>query len=151
MQKSIHTLAGEIKEDLNTIIDAKLSLYKIKAYEKGIPAGLKLVYNLVIVVLSLFLLGILLTSGALALSTLFVEVETHVLSAVSMGFLIVGGVLALMILALILLRAKFVHYGYNSIIEKVLDESEEPTREEATHPRSNLSPEMMTPQETLRS
>ena len=126
MQKSIQTLIEETKEDLGNIIDSKIELYKLTAYEKGVPVGLNIAYNTVLIVLLLFVVGLLLISGALGLSTLFVgEVDSTVLTAVALGFLAVGGMLLLVGLIMLLLRKSIVRSTYNKIIGKMLDETPE--------------------------
>lgn len=125
MQKSIQTLIEETKEDLGNIIDSKIELYKLTAYEKGVPMGLKIAYNTVLIVLLLFVVGLLLTSGALGMATLFVESDVTILTAMSLGFLVVGGILLLVGLIMLLLRKSIVRSSYNKIIGKMLDETPE--------------------------
>ena len=125
MQKSIQTLIQETKEDLSNIIDSKIELYKLSAYEKGVPVGLNIAYNTVLIVLLLFVIGMLLTSAALGMATLFVDGDVSVLTAVSLGFLAVGGVLLLIGLIMLLLRKSIVRSSYNKIIGKMLDETPE--------------------------
>lgn len=138
MQKSIQTLIEETKEDLGNIIDSKIELYKLTAYEKGVPVGLNIAYNTVLVVLLLFVIGMLLTSGALGMATLFVEGDVAVLTAVSLGFLAVGGILLLIGVVMLLLRKSIVRSSYNKIIGKMLDETPEVINTDALAIESHL-------------
>lgn len=138
MQKSIQTLIEETKEDLGNIIDSKIELYKLTAYEKGVPVGLNIAYNTVLVVLLLFVIGMLLTSGALGMATLFVEGDVAVLTAVSLGFLAVGGILLLIGVVMLLLRKSIVRSSYNKIIGKMLDETPEVVNTDALAIESHL-------------
>lgn len=125
MQKSIQTLIEETKEDLNNIIDNKVELCKLAAYEKGVPVGVKVAYNSVLFLLLLFVLGLLLVSAALAMAMLFSDGDVSVIRAVSLGFLSVGGILLLIGLIMLLLRKSVVRSVYNKIIGKMLDETPE--------------------------
>ncbi|MDO4695806.1 phage holin family protein [Porphyromonas sp.] len=130
MQKSIHTLIAETKEDINNLIESKIELYKLMAYEKGVPMGLNVAYSVLLVVLLLFVIGMLLTAGALALATVFLQGDASVLTSASLGFLCVGAILLLISILMMLLRNKIVNSQYNKIIGGILDKTPEVINED---------------------
>ncbi len=135
MQKSFTTLWQESKEDLIGLFKTKKSLLTLNVLEKGVPAGIKAGFAVVLVVLSLFLLSFLLTAGALGFSLLFVdEMFLTVLRSLTFGFLCLSGCILLLMLILLAIKGVVVKKVTTSVMLNYLEKQEQAEQEAPQQP-----------------
>lgn len=124
MQKNISQLIRESKEDLKSLLEAKLALYKLQAIEKGVPAGVAAVYGSIIFVLITVGLGFLLFCGAFALSIPFTSTFKEAMIALTAGFGITSAIFIVPALIMMLLWKHIVRKLSNKFIDQALDKME---------------------------
>lgn len=128
MQKSMKNLVDELGHDVKTLVESKVSLYKIEAFERGVPAGINTAYFIILIILLLFAVGLLLTAASVAVATLFVTEATELLKGLSLGFVSVGAGVLVTFIIMSLVRRKVVSAQYNKMLTIFLDKMDEEER-----------------------
>lgn len=128
MQKSMKNLVDELGHDVKTLVESKVSLYKIEAFERGVPAGINTAYFIILIILLLFAVGLLLTAASVAVATLFVTEATELLKGLSLGFVSVGAGVLVILIIMSLVRRKVVSAQYNKMLTIFLDKMDEEER-----------------------
>ncbi len=121
-------LVDELGHDVKTLVESKVSLYKIEAFERGVPAGINTAYFIILIILLLFAVGLLLTAASVAVATLFVTEATELLKGLSLGFVSVGAGVLVTFIIMSLVRRKVVSAQYNKMLTIFLDKMDEEER-----------------------
>lgn len=138
MAKTVKQIIDEVKSDALILLDAKRELVKLQAIEKGVPAGVRGVYYLIMAVVGLTALFFLQVVIALLFAMIFASdlwgaYET--VSSMAAGFGCLVGLFLLIELILLLLRKPIIGALEEKIITKQLDQLEEQEHEEAGEAR----------------
>lgn len=121
-------LVDELGHDVKTLVESKVSLYKIEAFERGVPAGINTAYFIILIILLLFAVGLLLTAASVAVAALFVTEATELLKGLSLGFVSVGAGVLVIFIIMSLVRRKVVSAQYNKMLTIFLDKMDEEER-----------------------
>lgn len=138
MAKTIKQIIDEVKAEALSFVGAKRELVKLEAIEKGVPAGIKGVYYLIMAVVGLTALLFLQVVIALLFAMIFASDllgAYDTVSALAAGFGCLVGLLLLIELILLLLKKPITSSLEEKIISAQLDKLEDMEEKEAGEAR----------------
>lgn len=124
MDKELSTLITETKEDLKQLLEAKIELLRLSAYEKALPVALQSAYITMLCVVGLLAAIMLLVTAGFAGAALMASVNADILWSLTWGFGIVALFMLLLLGILVLLRRRTVVKYYRRCIGVLLDDLE---------------------------
>ena len=145
MTKNFKTIFEEIKSDVIGTVTAQVELQKLNAIEKGVPAAVRGGYFAIIGVIGVTMLLFLLITAGFALGLLFAGVGEAfpVLRALTLGFLVLTGILLLVDVLLLLLSNPICTAIQTAVINKQLDKMEQADREKSDSPAGDPTNETL--------